>query len=841
MAVINGTMGADTLSGTSDADFIYGFAGKDLLYGGDGNDYLSGGTGMDTVYGGAGDDHFVEDYGPNKLYGGDGNDLIEFWSGTGALANGGAGDDHFTFYGAGGVLSGGAGRDTYEPLDYFTSVTIKDFAAGPSGDVIDLGKLLEFDGYAGVNPFADGYLRLVQSGASTEVQFDWDGPAPTGVFATIFTLSNVTTTSLMAANFAGLPTDGSAPSPHTVTGTVGDDALTGLATPDTLYGLGGRDTIYGGAGNDIMFGGDGADSLYGGQGSDQVYGGAGNDYLETLAGVDTMDGGDGDDTIFVQAGTPGALVYGGGGDDLIETGGGAATLSGGAGQDIYQILLWGPISEAVITDFETGAGGDLVDLGISTVPSLIGYHGGNPFADGHFRLVQDGADAVLQMDQDGHANGAAFVDLVRFSSVAISSLTADNLGYAPDGSLQPGKIISGTGGDDSITGGVNADTISGLAGNDTLNGSDGDDVIYGGDGNDVIVDSMGANQMYGGAGADLLAINDYDSPGSSLYGGDGDDRFEALSSGTTMAGGAGEDTYYIWPFADVTITDFQPGDSGDVANLALHFTPYFPSSAKTFFGADLRLTQHGADAWLEGAINGLPMAVIARFEGVTASSLTAHNFGGYAPYVLSILGTSSNNLLMSTSEGETIDGKGGTDTVGYQAVGAAVNVSLAITTWQNTGGGGTDTLVSIENLIGSPYADRLSGSAGVNEIYGGSGDDTITGGTGADHLYGGAGADTFIYAALSDSSAGAGVDKILDFSHAEGDRIDLSAIDANTTLSGDQAFTLTGTFTHAAGQLIELAKTGGWLVEGDVNGDAKPDFAIFVGAASAPGAGDFIL
>ncbi|HWU14644.1 MAG TPA: M10 family metallopeptidase C-terminal domain-containing protein, partial [Caulobacter sp.] len=65
---------------------------------------------------------------------------------------------------------------------------------------------------------------------------------------------------------------------------------------------------------------------------------------------------------------------------------------------------------------------------------------------------------------------------------------------------------------------------------------------------------------------------------------------------------------------------------------------------------------------------------------------------------------------------------------------------------------------------------------------------------GADLLAGGLGADTFVFTAASDSAPG-GRDVILDF--AAGDRIDLSAIDANTGLAGDQGFTLNNQTGHA--------------------------------------------
>lgn len=61
-----------------------------------------------------------------------------------------------------------------------------------------------------------------------------------------------------------------------------------------------------------------------------------------------------------------------------------------------------------------------------------------------------------------------------------------------------------------------------------------------------------------------------------------------------------------------------------------------------------------------------------------------------------------------------------------------------------------------------------------------------------------------------------------------GDKIDLSAIDANSNLAGNQAFTFINNnyFSYHAG---ELAFQGGEII-GDINGDAMPDFSISVDA-----------
>lgn len=117
-------------------------------------------------------------------------------------------------------------------------------------------------------------------------------------------------------------------------------------------------------------------------------------------------------------------------------------------------------------------------------------------------------------------------------------------------------------------------------------------------------------------------------------------------------------------------------------------------------------------------------------------------------------GGDGNDTLIGGIGNDTLDGGAGPDTASYQTSYAAVNANLSISTAQNTGPSGTDTFVSIENLIGSSFNDNLIGSAAANRIEGGGGSDTLAGGWGADTLNAGAGDDIFVIASWSDHVAG---------------------------------------------------------------------------------------
>ena len=117
------------------------------------------------------------------------------------------------------------------------------------------------------------------------------------------------------------------------------------------------------------------------------------------------------------------------------------------------------------------------------------------------------------------------------------------------------------------------------------------------------------------------------------------------------------------------------------------------------------------------------------------------------------------------------------------------------------------------------------------------------GGGGKDTLTGGIGNDRFGYAGTADSAVGANADVITDFSHAQADKIDLAAIDANSDVAGNQAFSFIGTalYSSVAGQLRTSIVGSVTTIAGDVNGDGVSDFHIQLTGAVALVAGDFVL
>lgn len=199
-----------------------------------------------------------------------------------------------------------------------------------------------------------------------------------------------------------------------------------------------------------------------------------------------------------------------------------------------------------------------------------------------------------------------------------------------------------------------------------------------------------------------------------------------------------------------------------------------------------------------------------------------------------LIGGAGDDVLHGGADADKLEGGSGVDMASYFYAGKGVVANLAKAS-SNTNDAKGDTYSSIENLAGSRFNDTLKGNDGAN---------FIGGNAGADRLTGGAGADTFVFVAVSDSTTSAkGRDIITDFKQSQKDQIDLHEIDANSKVSGDQAFKFIATenFHKKAGELRYERAGGDTFVKGDVNGDGKADFAILIDPSIKLNATDFIL
>lgn len=245
----------------------------------------------------------------------------------------------------------------------------------------------------------------------------------------------------------------------------------------------------------------------------------------------------------------------------------------------------------------------------------------------------------------------------------------------------------------------------------------------------------------------------------------------------------------------------------------------------------------------------------------------------------SLIGGGGNDNLDGNEGADTLDGGTGSDTLlggagndVYLVNSARDKVHETTTPVSTVDAGGVDTVQStvafnleansgvrfVENLVligtsningtGNMRANVMAGNSGNNRLAGGlgndtlsgdAGNDTLNGGTGRDVLAGGLGADAFRFETVEDSGVALSTrDKITDFQRGA-DRVDLLAIDANTLLAGDQAFSFIAgkAFGGVAGQI----RFANGVISADVTGDKVADFQISVDGLMAMAAVDFIL
>jgi serralysin len=233
-------------------------------------------------------------------------------------------------------------------------------------------------------------------------------------------------------------------------------------------------------------------------------------------------------------------------------------------------------------------------------------------------------------------------------------------------------------------------------------------------------------------------------------------------------------------------------------------------------------------------------------------------------------GTAGNDVFMATlNDGnDRYTGSAGTDTYDLSGTSAAATVNLTTGT-ASSAQTGSDVLATIENITGSSAADVITGSSGANVLDGGLGDDillgmggtdTLVGGAGMDRITGGAGRDVLTGGADNDiflfnatSEMGRTVltrDVVVDFVHGQ-DVLNFAAIDANTSVAGDNAFAFLATagaaYTGVRGQLRWFQEnpigtaSDKTIVAGDINGDRVDDFQVELTGLIALTNTDFIL
>ncbi|WP_277970648.1 calcium-binding protein [Sphingomonas echinoides] len=557
--------------------------------------------------------------------------------------------------------------------------------------------------------------------------------------------------------------------------------------------------------DNVILGGDGKNTLSGGAGQDRLVGGASDDVVDGGTGADTMVGGAGNDVYIVDDAGDVVTELASGGTDEVRTALASYTL----GDNLETLTYTGTAAfkgtgNALDNVITGGSGNDVLDGGVGA-DTMIGGAGNDTY------VVDNAGDVVTEAADGG-------TDEIR-TTLASFTLGAnlENLSYTGT------TAFTGTGNalDNVITGGAGNDTLSGGAGNDRLIGGAGNDALLGGDGNDYLDGGAGSDKMTGGAGDDTYVVDTYADQVIELSNGGNDTVNTTLSmymlssdvenlrylgssnfigmgsaSANAMWGGAGND--YLWGGAG---NDTLYGNAGD---------DVLDGGA----GADTLYGGAGNDTYLVDDVNDKVIELAG--EGTNDVVRASVSY------------TLSDNVETLWLDGNAaIDGTGNT---GANTItgNAAANVLR--------GGGGNDI------LRGGGGNDTLYGGTGDDQLFGDAGNDTLYGGGGKDFLDGGAGADTyrFLPGELGKTAA---TSATVVLGAGQGDKINLSAIDANTATTTRDAFRFVGSadFTKKAGELRVQASGSDWIVSADTNGDGVADMVLTVKSTAGVLSTDFVF
>ena len=767
---ISGTSFADTFTGGDADENFNGFDGDDMLFGGGGNDFINPGAGDDTADGGVGDFDNISYEFSNPTSGftytgglGGAPDIItgDASIGTDTVSNFEAieGTDFADIFNGGDVafinLNGRGGDDQIFGGDG------DDFIAPGSGDDTIDGGVGFFDTLDYQQDATGGITYTGGTGGAASVV---TGDASIGTD----TITNIE--EIRATDFADVITAGD--EALSLVGNGGDDILTGGTANDFFRPGSGDDTIDGGGGSNIV-GYDGGEATgpityTGGTGlngipvGDAVVTGDASIGTDTLTNFNQINGTDFAD-IFL-GGSADLTINAEGGDDTITFGTGAEFIRSGAGNDTIITIAGG--GSDTVDDFQAGvATDDVIDVSAFGFESLNGAG---------LRLIDfasdDGFNTTIDLDQ------AAGGDELILNNVLVADLDASDFIFAVP------STITGTPGDDNLVGTGGNDTIDALAGNDTVDGGFGNDTIFGGDdndtldggaGDDTIDGGTGINIFIGGAGDDQLIGGTRGISGqtniSTVDVNFGD--YSSATAGITVVhdGALGTATSTVTGDASVgndTLSSVEiiiGTDFDDSYTVNAGFESQFGTFSEFRPGAGNDTITSGFDTFTRVGYTGALDSVTVDLETQTAQSTNAGDtanigtdtFSG----VVSVRGSSHDDFIFGSNDtsrteqfrgeagADTIDGRAGTrDEADYRNAPSGIIADLsggAIGTGTVQDGYGTvDSLINIERVRGSEFADTITMDDGANRVRGVGGDDTINTLGGNDFIQGGQGDDT---------------------------------------------------------------------------------------------------
>ncbi len=323
-------------------------------------------------------------------------------------------------YGPTTIATVTAPGEWFDPVIASGNVTANDIGSGAVVTSVDGITVTA----GGVNIVGDyGALHIASNGSYTYTPYSLDlvsGESDSFTYTLYQPSDGNTETATLVVNLSqvyAINTTATSDADFLVSGS-GNDALSGQGGNDVIYGAAGNDTLSGDAGNDHLIGDTGNDTLYGDSASSA---GTSTDILEGGAGNDSLYGGGGSD--YLAGGTGSDLLVGGDGNDILVGGAGDDTLTGGLGIDVFRYLsgdFAGTTNGDTLTDFQAGAGGDILDISDvlqtghpTTTAGLI--------SGGYLQFSVDASNNVtIRLDSDG---GGTYQQVATFNMTGASGMT----------------------------------------------------------------------------------------------------------------------------------------------------------------------------------------------------------------------------------------------------------------------------------------------------------------------------------------------------------------------------------------------------------------------------------
>jgi Ca2+-binding RTX toxin-like protein len=742
--------GSDTLYGGDGNDELLALGGNDILEGGSGDDLMSGNAGNDFLDGGSGNDHIFDGEGNDTVYAGDGDDWLS--------SDDGVNDND--------MLYGGNGSDTYL-VDNDGDIVIEAFNEGIDLVVSDINYSLPANvenlyldyGAGSINGIGNELNNSLKGNVASNIL---DGGAGDDF---IFAMQGDDTIKGGTGN-------------DTIWGWIGNDVLMGGEGDDRYWFdvNDGADQIVETSGNDrIVFGtitpsqitasrANGEITLTVSSGDGIRFADLGsNTYaveqfefadgsIKDAAWVTALlntppDGADkiitlNEDTAYTLSATDFGFTDANFDDSLSAVRIASLPTAGslklnGLAVTVGQVIAAANIVNLVFMPAANANGTNYASLTFSvkdqygafdTAPNTLSFsvtalndapvltHNQATLADATVdtaytvtlaQLIQGYTDAdgdslnitTLAADHGAvidHQNGTYTITPAAnyTGTVILSYIVTDGNGGNTSGTLDFSLPTSAT---ITYTGDEADNVLTGSAGNDVLNGLGGNDTLIGGSGNDT---------LNGGAGVDQ------------------------------MQGGAGNDTYMVDNADDTVIEELDGGIDTVQVNIAMQ--TWQPSNTVYTLGANVE------NGIIAAPTEPPPIIVTATGATTTAGSLygnalnnTLHGATILTNYLYgnagndSLYGGNYQDMLVGGDGDDYIDGGAGSDNIAYHTASTGVTVNLSITGAQNTVGAGIDTLLNVENILGSSYNDHLTGNAANNRFQSMGGNDVIDGGVGA--------------------------------------------------------------------------------------------------------------